>query len=84
VTVSIGGQLKAEPVQSSGAPALSLKLDLWYGEISGVYVRNGVRRSLYGAAVPSQTDALQTGRGWIETGSVPSVQRGEWFLKGNP
>ncbi len=84
VTVSMGGQLRAEPVQSSGAPALSLKLDLWYGEISGVYVRNGVRRSLYGTAVPSQTDALQTGRGWIEKGIVPSVQRGDWILKGNP
>jgi hypothetical protein len=83
VTVSIGGQLKAEPVQGSGAPALSLKLDLWYGEISGAYVRNGVRRSLYGAAVPSRTDALQTGRGWMEKGVIPSVQSGEWLLNGN-
>ena len=84
VTVSMGGQLKAEPVRGSGAPALSLKLDFWYGEISGAYMRNGVRRLLYGAAVPSQTDAFQTGRGWTEKGAVPSVQRGEWMLQANP
>jgi len=77
----MGGQLKAEPVAGSGSPALSLKLDLWYGEITGVYVRNGVRRSLFGAAVPSAVDVSQAGRGWVEKGAFPSVQRGAWLLK---
>lgn len=81
VSLTMGGQLKAEPVAGSGSPALSLKLDLWYGEITGVYVRNGVRRSLFGAAVPSAVDVSQAGRGWVEKGAFPSVQRGAWLLK---
>jgi len=79
VSVIGSGVLKTVPAAGSGSPWLNLRLDK-FGEMRGEYFFRGGRRLLFGAAVPSAS-LSQAGRGWIEKGAVPTVQRAEWLLQ---
>lgn len=84
VTLSKTGALRTTPVAGSESPLLSLRLDTVRGEFLGSYVFRGARRSLYGLALPRESDPSQLGRGWIERGIAPTVEKEAWLLKSNP
>lgn len=78
VSVTSAGVLRAVPVYGSGSPGLGLRLEK-SGELRGEYLVRSGKRLLFGAAGPS-VSLSQAGRGWVENGAVPAVQRGEWLL----
>jgi hypothetical protein len=84
VTLSKTGALRTTPVSGSGSPPLSLRLDALRGEFSGTYFFRGTRRSLYGLALPSESDPSQLGRGWLERGFAPTVRKESWLLNSRP
>lgn len=84
VTVSSTGSVKAVAQAASDAtpsPALTLRLDRTTGLWSGSYLYSGIRRTLLGVSLDPGT--LGTGaaaRGWMESGTVPTLTTGSWTI----
>jgi hypothetical protein len=76
VTISSAGVARVTGNLGVGGmpPTLSLRVDRSRGQLTGSFVKAGVRSSLYGAFIRSDENLLRVGRGWME--SVDATTQG--------
>jgi hypothetical protein len=66
---------------NASQPVLGVTLDRARGEFLGGYLgMDGVRRNLRGVVLPQWEDRDPSAQGWLETGVLPGMQTGGWWL----
>jgi hypothetical protein len=83
ITVSASGAVRITESVPVGSlqPALTMRIDTLRGEWTGSYTdADGIRRTLHGIPLLPKSESDVWARGWIETGSLPGIQTGEWSV----